>query len=216
MPLLVGFNGDEVRTQRAFLPEMPIAEAEYTRRIESAYGDLAPEFLRLYPFSGGEQSALHALRDGIYGWAAERLARKQADAGISSYLYVFDHCYPAAEARDLCGFHASEVPFVLGNLSAGALPARWPVPDGPNNAQLSVAMMDYWASFARAGRPRSPGNPSWRPYAQGQAYLLFDGRPLAAQDPYPGMFELNEAFAARRRAAGQAWGLAVGLSAAPK
>ncbi|WP_374408807.1 carboxylesterase/lipase family protein [Pelagerythrobacter sp.] len=216
VPLIVGFNGDEVRTQRAFLPDIPEDAAEYARRIGQGYGDLAPEFLRLYPASGGEQSALDALRDGIYGWAAERLAMKQAEAGVPSYLYVFDHCYPAAEARDICGFHASEVPFTFGNFDPGDLPPRWPAPGGERDTALSNAMLDYWTSFARDGQPRSPGHAAWPAYASGQSYMLFDGTAQASRDPYPGMFELNEAFAAQRRAAGEAWGLAIGLGAAPK
>lgn len=214
VPLLVGFNGGEVRSQRAFLPNIPDA-ITYERTIAQAYGDLAPAFLRLYPASGGEESALAALRDGIYGWAAERLAAKQGQAGVPSYLYVFDHCYPAARARGLCGFHAAEIPFTFGNLDAHALPARWPAPDGAGDAALSAAMMDYWSSFARDGRPHAAGNPAWPRYQQGQSYMLFDGKAIARRDPYPGMFELNEAFAAQRRAAGKTWGLAIGLAAAP-
>lgn len=214
VPLLVGFNAGEVRSQRAFLPEIPDA-ADYARRIARGYGELAPAFLRLYPAADGEESALAALRDGIYGWAAERLAARQAGAGAPSYLYLFDHCYPAARARNLCGFHAAEIPFLFGNRAAEDLPARWPVPDGPGDAALSAAMIDYWTSFARSGRPRSAGNPPWRRYAAGQSYMLFDRGARALRDPYPGMFELNEAFVARRRAAGLGWGLAIGLAAAP-
>ena len=214
VPLLVGFNGGEVRSQRAFLPNIPDA-ATYERKIAQAYGDLTPAFLRLYPAAGGEESALAALRDGIYGWAAERLAATQGRAGAPSYLYVFDHCYPSARARNLCGFHAAEIPFMFGNFDGGDLPARWPVPDGPGDAALSASMIDYWTSFARTGRPQSAGHPAWPRYAAGQAYVLFDGSAQALHDPYPGMFVLNEAFAAQRRAAGKAWGLAIGLAAAP-
>lgn len=214
VPVIVGFNGDEIRSQRGFLPQLPETEAEYRRRIEAAYGELAPQFLRLYPASGGEQSALDALRDGIYGWAAERIAHAQAQSGVPAFLYVFDHCYPAADTRELCGFHASDVPFVFGNLSQSDLPPNWPVPDGAEAAALSETMIDYWVSFIQTGTPRAPGHDAWLSYDRGEAYMLFDHTPEAGHDPFPGMFELNEAFVARRRAAGQNWGLLIGLAAA--
>ncbi len=216
VPLLIGFNGGEVRSQRAFLPQIPAEEEEYARIVEQGYGDLAPAFLEIYPPSTGKESALAALRDGIYGWAAERLAVKQAGLGAPSYLYVFDHCYPAARTRDLCGFHASELPFVFGTFDATKLPAKWPLPGSPRDTRLSTTVLDYWTSFAREGRPRSPDGPDWPTYAPDQAYMLFEDASRLRRDPYPGMFELHEAFVARRRAANEAWGLAVGLSAAPR
>lgn len=216
VPIIVGFNGGEVRSQRSFLPDSPKNPQEYARLVHEAYGGLAEDFLRLYPASGGEASALAALRDGIYGWSAERLAIKQSGVGVQSYLYVFNHCYPAAAARDLCGFHASELPFTLGNMDARGLPTRWPAPDGARDAALSDTMIDYWTSFARDGRPRSSGDAVWAAYVPGENYMLFDGTAQLLRNPHPGMFELNEAFVARRRAAGRAWGLAIGLGAASR
>ncbi len=213
IPVLIGFNSGEVRSQRIFLPPAPDSEQAYAERIARGYGDLAGDFLRQYPATDMEQSMLATLRDGIYGWAAERIARRQAEAGVPSYLYVFDHCYPAAEARDLCAFHASELPFVFGNLGAESLPARWPVPDGSDDAALSRAMIDYWTSFIRDGQPRSEGNDAWRPYGKDEAYMRFAARPEAGRDPYSGMFELHEAYVARRREQGLQWGLLVGLAA---
>lgn len=214
IPIIVGFNGDEIRTQRVLLPKLPGSEAEYVRQIESAYGDLAPDFLRLYPAADEEVSALAALRDGIYGWSGERLARSQAQLGVPSYIYVFDHCYPTARARDLCGFHASELPFVFGNMTPGDVPQLWPLPDGAEDRALSDAMLDYWTSFARDGTPSIAQGPAWQPYAPEEKYMLFDSKPQARQDPFPGMFELHEGFAAHRRSQGKSWGLAIGLGAA--
>src|SRR5690606_21942604 len=94
-----------------------VYEAEIRRR----YGDLAPEFLRLYPASNMAESLLAATRDAVYGWAAERIVRAQTAAGQRAHMYVFDHCYPAAAARDLCAFHASELPFVFGRVGQAGL-----------------------------------------------------------------------------------------------
>lgn len=212
VPVLTGFSAHEIRSQRALLPQMPSSAGEYERRIRKAYGDLSSEFLRLYPVSHGEEALLDAARDGIYGWAAERIARSQTRLGLDAYMFLFDHCYPAAARRRLCGFHAGELPFTFGNLDAASLPPRWPVPDGPEDRDLSSAMLDYWATFAATGKPAAAALPDWLPYGSQQNYLRFEAMPRSDHDPYPGMFELNEAYHSRRRAAGLSWGLRVGLA----
>ena len=48
----------------------------------------------------------------------ERMVRQHSAAGNPAFLYLFDHCYPAARARGQCAFHASELPYVFGNREA--------------------------------------------------------------------------------------------------
>jgi para-nitrobenzyl esterase len=214
VPVLAGFNSGELRSQRVFLPKPPASAAAYERAIAARYGDLAPEFLRLYPSSDIGESMLATLRDAIYGWATERIVRKQSAAGVPAYLYFFDHCYPAAKARDLCNFHAGELPFVFGQTGAtAALPPNWPRPEDKVDAWLSRAMIDYWVSFAFTGMPTAPGAPAWRPYADGGSYMHFAAVPEAAHDLLPGMFEMQEKVVQRRRAANRQWFVNVGVAA---
>jgi para-nitrobenzyl esterase len=214
VPILAGFNSGELRSQRIFLPHPPASAAAYRQAITARYGALAPAFLRLYPASNITESMLATLRDAIYGWATERMIRKQSAADLPAYLYLFDHCYPAAKRRDLCSFHASELPFVFGQTGPhGALPPNWPRPESAGDQRLSQAMIAYWASFARTGTPTAPGAPPWRPYADGESYMHFAATPQAAQHLFPGMFALQEQVVAQRRAANQQWFLNVGVSA---
>src|SRR3546814_11961513 len=108
------------RPPRSTLTDTLFPDTTLFRSITRRYGDLAPEFLRLYPASDIEESMLATLRDAIYGWATERMIRKQSEAGMPAYLYLFDHCAPATEARDLCAFHASELPYVFGQIGSDA------------------------------------------------------------------------------------------------
>lgn len=216
VPLLAGFNSGEVRSQGALIPPAPSDTAAYEARIKEAYGDLAPAFLRLYPASTMKHGMMATVRDAVYGWATERMVRKQTQAGVPAFLYRFEHCYPAAKARNLCGFHASEVPFVFGHIGPDAsLPENWPRPEGAEQRALSKTMMRYWVNFAKTGVPSSQGGPQWKPYASAENYMRFADKPIAATHPEPGMFELHEEVVNRRRQAGQQWFLNVGVAADP-
>lgn len=215
-PLLAGFNSGEARAYRALLPPVPESAEAYEAAIRRGYGDLADDFLKVYPSSDMEESMLATLRDAIFGWSVERIVDKQAQAGQPAFMYVFDHCYPAARERDLCAFHANELPFVFGKVgNASAIPPNWPVPEGDKEAALSSAMMDFWVSFAATGTPQSAGGAQWRPYSEDQSYMLFGEEPVADHDPVPGMYEMHEEFVRRRREAGQQWFISVGINAVP-
>jgi len=214
VPVMVGFNMGEIRTLRSLMPrELPDA-ATYEAAIRRRYGDRAAAFLARYPSSDVEESLLAAVRDAVFGWSGERIARAQAVRGVPAYLYVFDHCYEAERARNLCAFHASEIPFVFGHVGdAAKLPPNWLRPEGAGEAALSRLMMDYWVAFARTGDPNGPGRPAWRPYGAEEAFMRFADRPTPGIDPLPGMFELHEALYHAQRAAGRQWFANFGLPA---
>lgn len=217
VPLLAGFNAGEIQTLMRFLPPLPASADIYEFEVRKRYGDLAPEFLRLYPASDIRAGMLAATRDAIFGWSAERLVKNQSSAGAPSYLYFFAHDYPEAQARSLHAFHASELPFVFGHVGKHApLGDNFPRPVGPKESALSDAMIAYWVSFARSGVPTAPHQPDWLAYADGRNYMLFADKPEAAHDLMPGMYTLNEEIVQRRRTAGdQPWIGAVGSAAQP-
>lgn len=205
VPLIAGFNSGEVRSLRFLLPPSPASPEAYAADIRARYGDLADAYIRVYPPQNLAESQLAATRDAIFGWAAERLVRKQADIGQRSYLYYFSHQYPSATDADLAAFHASEVPFVFGTLSH--TPPNWPViPDTAAERRFADSMLDYWTSFARTGRPTAADGPAWEPFAPGGAYMDFGDGPRLSRHFMPGMYELHEQVMCRRRQDGtQSW-----------
>ncbi len=212
VPVLAGFNAGEVRSLRILLPPRPADAAAYEAMIRARYGDLAEAFLRLYPASDVGEAMLATTRDALYGWTSTRLAIGQTAIGQAGYLYLFDHGYPAADDNGLHAFHAAEIPYVFG--TAGRTPPNWPkAPDGMVDRRLSAAMMDYWWSFARTGKPVAAGQPVWAPYGNAANYMAFEQAPRAATRLFPGMFALHEAAMCRRRAAGdQPWNWNTGVA----
>lgn len=215
VPVIAGLNSGEMRSLRQLLPPLPASPDAYAALIRARYGDLSAAYLRLYPAGDPEQARLDASRDGIYAWAMERMVRAQGSLGRPSYLYLFSHSYPSADAAGLTGFHASEVPFVFGTFAA--TPPNWPrIPDEAGQRRIAGAMLDYWTSFARTGRPIAAGAPEWRPFGAGRAFMRFQSDPRMAGPFMPGMFELHEQVMCRRRTSGtQPWDWRVGSHAPP-
>ena len=215
VPILAGFNSGEIRSLRSLMPPAVADGAAYEKEIRARYADLAAAFLELYPSSHVEESMLATTRDALYGWTSQRLVIKQTAAGVPSFLYLFDHGYPAADARGLHAFHASELPYVFG--TSDRTPANWPaVPATPVETQLTNAMLDYWSSFARTGTPAAANAPPWPAYGRERAYLAFEDAPHARAHLMPGMYELNEQVVCRRRARGGIpWHWNVGLASPP-
>jgi para-nitrobenzyl esterase len=201
VPTLSGVNSGEIRSLRILAPPPPATAAEYEAIIRDRYQDLAGEFLRLYPSSNMQESILATTRDAFYGWSAIRLVKKQAAVGVNSFLYFFDHGYPAADSAGLHGFHASEVPFMFGN--PNGTPPLWPkIPDTAEEKRLSDAMVGYWTSFARTGHPTAPNQPDWPPYGSTGAYMRITDAPHVSSCLLPGVYALAEEVVCRRRASG--------------
>jgi para-nitrobenzyl esterase len=211
VPLLAGFNSGEIRSLTPLAPPVPATAAAYESAIRERYGDLADAFLKLYPSDNLQESIFATTRDALYGWTAERLVRKQAALGVPSYLYLWDHGYPAAEAAKLHAFHASELPYVFDTFDG--TPPLWPKnAHSPEEDALTRAMGDYWTSFARTGRPQAKSAPDWPAYAPGAHYMHFAATPTPERELMPGMYDLNETVMCRRRANGTTpWGWNVGL-----
>jgi para-nitrobenzyl esterase len=211
VPLLAGFNSGEIRSLRILAPTAPATASEYEKKIRERYLDLADEFLRLYPSNNLQESVWATTRDALYGWTAERLVRKQTAIGQPSYLYFFDHGYPAEETAGLHAFHASELPYVFGTLDA--TPPLWPkIPATREESKLSDAMVGYWSSFVHTGQPRAATEPDWPSFGSRGAYMAFTDAPHPSADLLPGMFALNEEVVCRRRASGDIpWNWNVGI-----
>jgi para-nitrobenzyl esterase len=216
VPVLAGFNEGEIRSLPFLMPKVPDSHAAYEADVRRRFGAKAADFLALYPGVDPKADVMASIRDGLYGWAAQYLVGRQAAAGQPAYLYFFRHSTAAERARDLAAFHASELPYVFGQVGeSAALGPNWPRPPlTSTESQLSQAMMGYWTSFVRDGVPRAAGEPPWPRFtSQQRCYLDLDDRPTAERDLQPGAFAFADALVADRRQQGQGWRLDIGFSA---
>tara|TARA_R110001606_G_scaffold74168_12_gene171778 strand:- start:3092 stop:4756 length:1665 start_codon:yes stop_codon:yes gene_type:complete len=209
-PILAGLNSGEIRSQRALMPAAPREPSAYQSEIARRFGDLAPAYLQLYPASDIAESQLAATRDAVYGWAIERIVRQQAAAGQPAYSFIFDHCYAAARARDLCSFHAGELPFTFGRVGSDVqLSSNWPVAVDAADHALATAMVDYWTSFAATGVPSAATGPAWPTHDKDQARMRFAATPVVEHGRAAAMFELQEQVMTQRRCNDEQWFLSL-------
>ncbi|HEX4183222.1 MAG TPA: carboxylesterase family protein [Caulobacteraceae bacterium] len=214
VPTLAGFNGDEIRA--LFKPPTVPDAKTYVAAIRERYGNLADDYLRLYPPSDLDGSVQKAMRDTTFGWGMVRLAAKQAAVGAPAYLYLFEHSYPVAGRPGLGAFHGVEVPYVFGEIGK-PLPPAWPAaPDTEVDRRLQNAMGGYWTNFARTGSPGTSGGVAWPRYGTAGRYLDFRDKPTIGVDPMHGAYALQEEAMCRRRSAGdQPWIINVGVGSSP-
>lgn len=193
VPVLVGFNAEEGTTLGA-LSRLPESHDAYVARIQTLYGELADEFLSVYPPGDLRQSTLDAFRDSSFGWNMVTWARFTREAGDNAWLYYFTHRPPGPE-RDLLGaYHAAEIAYVFDNAHTLRHPA------GAADQVIAGAMSDYWVAFARQGDPNSGDLPRWLPYSVEQPhYMLFADQAMPALDLLPAHWALMDKIMANRR-----------------
>jgi para-nitrobenzyl esterase len=99
------------------------------------------------------------------------------------YLYRFDYATPLLKLLLVNAAHATELPYVWGNLGGPKDPTL--KLGGAKTARgVSKRMRARWVNFATAGDPSGgPGEPEWAPYGPAErACLLIDKRDRVEHD----------------------------------
>lgn len=144
--VLTGNNLDESGAK----PRQDITLDAYRVRSRARYGDLAEEFLRLYPATtdteAGEQlnaSLREATRLSTWFWAT-----KWAENATSSvYTYYWTHVPPGDDAAVRGAYHGSEINYFLDTLHAVDRPY------GTRDREITDLLSGVVARFAATGTP---------------------------------------------------------------
>jgi para-nitrobenzyl esterase len=166
VPTLTGANADE----GGAMPQPTITAQEFERQARQRYGELADEFLKLYPASSDDaakvaqnQSARDVARTTLYVWTINR----SKTAKTKAYTYVWNHVLPGPDAVRYGAFHTSEVPYVLNTLEKSDRPFT------DVDRKTADTISSYWVNFATTGDPNGKGLPAW-PAADGKTWMTME------------------------------------------
>ena len=100
------------------------------------------------------------------------------------YLYRFDWSTPMLKAMRIGATHATELPYVWGNLIAGPKDFTFKLGGLKTGAAVSTRMRARWVNFAVEAKPTGlPGEPEWPPYHESdRACLIIDKRDAIVND----------------------------------
>jgi para-nitrobenzyl esterase len=154
VPTLTGANQHE----GGATPHPEITAEGFQKQARQRYGDLADEFLSLYPASTDEQarvsqneSSWDQTRISMYLWAMNRAKTARTNA----FTYFWDHPLPGPDIEKYGAFHTSEVPYVMNALAMSDRPFT------DADRRIADTLSSYWANFMKTGDPNGPGLPHW-------------------------------------------------------
>ena len=176
IPLLAGWNLDEMRRSITGRPEKPTA-AGFAADVRTRFGAAADAVLKEYPTATPEEaleSAASFASDSFISYATWKWVETHLQTGGSPvYRYSFDRKIPVEPdskmtARDIGARHAGEIEYVFGALERSLPKVAWE----PADRTLSDAITTYWANFAKTGDPNGNGLPVWPRYETATRQVL--------------------------------------------
>lgn len=151
VPMITGNNKDESGAATT----TNVTVAEFTENAETKFGDMASEFLTLYPATTTEEASNqtnNAARD-ISRVGTWLFSNAWANSSSSSfYQYYWTHAPPGQSSG---AYHMSEINYVFNNLYGTDSP--WTDED----YEIADMMSSYWANFVKYLDPNGDGLAEW-------------------------------------------------------
>lgn len=193
VPLVIGTNKDEA-SLFSFMksPLIPITG----ERIDQMFADMAAESpgvelpTREQVLTAYEHVRHRAIGLGVARDIGFRLPTLWVAEGHSKaapvWLYRFDHAAPFLRLIGLGATHATELPYVWGNLVSGPKDLTFRLGGRRIADLISARMLARWTAFARGDEPTASGTPAWRPFRtdgdDARATLVIDRHDAVVND----------------------------------
>ncbi len=191
VPLIIGTNKHEAALFKWMKsPLMPITP----KAIEAMFAGMAAEQPHVqlptqdqigtaYPRLWGKAWGMGVARDVGFRMPSVWLAEGHSTVA-SVYLYRFDWGTPMLKMLRIAAAHATELPYVWGNLVADRRDPTFKMGGLKVGTEVSARMRARWLSFAAHAKPIGlPGEPEWLPYHESdRACLLIDNRDAIVND----------------------------------
>lgn len=171
VPLIIGTNEHEAALFRFMKsPLMPITP-EAIRAMFTAIAAEQPGLqipteteLRAAYRGRGKKPGMGVARDIGFRMPSLWFAEGHG-AQAATYVYRFDWATPLLRALRLNGAHATELPYVWGNLVAGPKDPTFKLGGLRRGRAVSERMRTRWLNFAAHGEPfGAAGDPVWSPW----------------------------------------------------
>lgn len=190
VPLIIGTNRNEAALFRWMKsPLMPITP----EAIKAMFAQIAAEQPGLQLPSETELGGTYRGRGKFSGMGlASDLGFRMPSIWFADghrtvapvYLYRFDFATPMLRMLRLHAAHATELPFVWGNLGVVPKDPMFVLGGRRLGAAVSQRVRRRWTNFATHGEPRGlVGEPGWRPYGvDDRATLVIDKQDSVVDD----------------------------------
>ncbi|MGV0789264.1 carboxylesterase/lipase family protein [Mycolicibacterium sp. XJ2] len=190
VPLIIGTNKHEAALFRwmksPLMPITPKAIRAMFAEIAAEQPDLelpAEEQIRAAYRGRGKTIGMGVARDIGFRMPSVWFAEGHREVA-PVYLYRFDFATPMLRLLRLGAAHATELPYVWGNLVAGPKDPTFKLGGLNAGKKVSARIRRRWVNFAVDGTPAgSAGDPVWRPYrTSDRATLLIDAEDKVVDD----------------------------------
>lgn len=158
VPLITGWTADDSRLRSG--PQPILTAEQFRNEARMRYGNMAAEFLSLYPASNDDEAARSQIESGrdrdradMYVWTL----RHARASRMPVFTYFFTRPMPDPAHPEFGAFHGGEIPYVFRNL------ALFDRPWQPVDHRVSDTISTYWKDFAATGDPNGAGVPAWAP-----------------------------------------------------
>jgi len=190
VPLLIGTNKDEASLfARMAAPIMPVAP-DAIRGMFTRLGQERPDVAM--PSEDRVLSAYRDVRANGRGLAVARdigfrmptVWLAQAHGAVApTYLYRFDWATPLLRMMRIGATHATELPYLWGNLVAGPKDPTFKLGGLRTGRVLSARIQQRWRGFIADGAPDAPGAERWPAYdARNRSTMVIDRRDAVVGD----------------------------------